>query len=74
MTGRTCMQCGKPLQSDEIALHRRLFGRGVTAYRCLDCQAAYLNTTRARLEAVIARYHETGICALFAKWDAKGGS
>lgn len=68
MTEHRCKQCGTGLVSDEIALHRKLYGLSCQSYFCLDCQAAYLNTTRVRLEEVIERYHRRGNCVLFAKW------
>ena len=40
----------------------------MSGYLCLDCQAQYLPCTREKLEQVIIRYHESGTCALFAKW------
>ena len=69
MTDHTCMKCGKNLMSDEIALHRKLFGRGAQKFMCLDCQAEYLRVSRERLENLIDMYHRTGICTLFAKKD-----
>ncbi len=64
-----CKGCDAVLLSDEIALHRKLFGLGEQRYLCLDCQAAYLNTTRQRLEQVILQYHRRGNCVLFTKWE-----
>lgn len=69
MTDHTCMKCGKGLMSDEIALHRKLFGKGSKKYMCLDCQAEYLRVGREQLENLIERYHRTGTCMLFAKWE-----
>lgn len=68
MTDHTCKKCQTPLMSDEIALHRKLFGLSSQSYLCLDCQADYLNVTRQRLEQVIEQYHRRGNCVLFAKW------
>ena len=53
--------------SDEIALHMKLFNRAAKEFLCLDCQAAYLNVERSKLEEVIERYHQSGTCVLFAK-------
>ena len=69
MTDHLCKTCGAGLMSDEIALHRKLFGRASQAYMCLDCQAVYLNVERGYLEKVIERYHKSGTCVLFAKWE-----
>ncbi len=68
MSGYLCHKCQIGLQSDEIALHRKLYGLASKKYLCLDCQAQYLSCTREKLEQVIIRYHESGVCALFAKW------
>lgn len=69
MTDHLCMQCGARLESDEIALHRKLFGITSSKFMCLDCQALYLNTDRERLEKTIELYHQRGTCTLFAKWE-----
>ena len=69
MTDHQCMKCGAGLMSDEIALHRKLFGIASRTFMCLDCQAVYLNTSRERLEKTIELYHERGTCVLFAKRD-----
>lgn len=68
MTDHKCMTCDAGLVSDEIALHRKLYGRSCQTYMCLDCQAKYLNTTRSHLEKIIEQYHRRGNCVLFAKW------
>ena len=67
MSDYLCMKCQKNLQSDEIALHRRLYGIASRKYMCLDCQAQYLSCTREHLEHIIEMYHKSGICVLFAK-------
>ena len=68
MAEHTCLECGARLSSDEIALHLKLIGRNQTAYRCLDSQARFCNTTRSQLEALIEKYHRLGTCTLFAKY------
>lgn len=69
MTNHICMKCGNTLFSDEIALHRKLFGRSSQKFMCLNCQAEYLKVDRKRLEDMIEMYHKTGSCVLFAKRD-----
>ena len=69
MTDHLCRTCGKNLMSDEIALHMKLFNRASKTFMCLDCQASYLNVERERLEELIEKYHKSGTCALFAKWE-----
>lgn len=69
MTNHRCMKCGAVLTGDEIALHRKLISRAATEYFCLDCMARYCGVTREHLEGLIAYFHRTGICVLFAKED-----
>lgn len=69
MTEYLCKKCTAKLLSDEIALHRKLFGRASKEFMCLDCQAEYLKVERERLEKTIEMYHRSGICVLFAKWE-----
>ncbi len=71
MTRHTCMRCGAGLCGDEIALYKKLVFRGAEEYLCLDCLAADCSTTREKLETLIAYYHRTGICTLFAKWESE---
>lgn len=69
MAGHLCKICGTRLMSDEIALHMKLFSRAAKEFMCLDCQAAYLKVSRGCLEEVIERYHRSGTCVLFAKYE-----
>ena len=69
VTDHLCKTCGTKLMSDEIALHMKLFSRASKEFLCLDCQAAYLSVERGQLEGVIERYHRSGTCVLFAKWE-----
>ena len=55
MTDHSCMKCGAKLMSDEIALHRKLFGIASKEFMCLDCQAEYLRVDRERLEKTIEK-------------------
>lgn len=68
MSDYQCVKCDARLHTDEIALHRKLYGLAARKYMCLDCQAQYLSVTRERLEQVIENYHRSGTCVLFAKW------
>ena len=69
VTNHFCKKCGVNLMSDEIALHMKLFSRASREFMCLDCQAEYLGVERKGLEEVIERYHKSGTCVLFAKWE-----
>ena len=59
-----CMKCGRALEDDEIALHRKLINRGAKEFMCLDCLAAYYATTVERLRDMIRRFRADG-CTLF---------
>ena len=69
MAQHLCKKCGTKLISDEIALHMKLFSRASKTFMCLDCQSAYLGVKREYLEEVIERYHRSGTCVLFAKYE-----
>lgn len=69
VTDHLCKTCKAGLTSDEIALHMKLFSRAAKTFMCLDCQAEYLNVERGQLEELIERYHRSGTCVLFAKWE-----
>ena len=64
-----CYRCNTLLTGDEISLYRKMVSRAATEFLCLDCMSADLNTPRIELEKLIAFYHRTGICTLFAKWE-----
>lgn len=66
-----CKRCGANLKSDEIALHMKLFSKASKEFMCLDCQAEYLRLNRGCLEKIIERYHRSGTCVLFAKYDVR---
>lgn len=59
-----CNKCGKPLEKDEIALHRKLFNRGATSFMCIDCIGGYLDVPRETLERKIEEFKKMG-CTLF---------
>lgn len=69
MTRHQCMRCKAGLTGDEIALYKKLVFRGAEEFLCLDCLAVDCSTTREKLEQLIAYFHRTGLCSLFAQWD-----
>ena len=69
MADHLCKSCGTKLISDEIALYMKLFNRAAKEFMCLDCQAAYLRVELSQFEEVIERYHQSGTCVLFAKYE-----
>ena len=60
----TCLQCGRPLTADEIALHKRLVNRGASAHLCLTCLAGHFGCPEALLREKIAYFRRIG-CLLF---------
>lgn len=60
-----CFKCGAPLGSDDIAINQKLISRNVREFMCIDCLAAYFNTTRTAIEERIDYYRKSGECTLF---------
>ncbi|MBR1811768.1 MAG: hypothetical protein IJ766_09055 [Clostridia bacterium] len=63
-----CKQCGKCLTGDEIGLTKKLMGKAVSEFLCLDCLAVHFGCGTALLQSKIAQYKKMG-CALFAGED-----
>jgi len=60
-----CFACGKKqLLKDEVGLNRKLLGREIKQFYCLDCFADYLGVTPEELLAKIEEFKEQG-CKLF---------
>ena len=60
-----CISCFKTdLDKDTIALNRKLLGKDIEHFYCLDCLANYLNTTVEELLEKIVEFKEEG-CELF---------
>lgn len=62
---KTCTKCGAALESDDIAIYRKLVMRGAETFWCMDCLAAHLGCTRSAIEKLIAYYRHSGECTLF---------
>lgn len=61
----SCVSCFKnDLDKDTIALNRKLLGKDIEHFYCLECLAVYLNTSTEALLEKIAQFKEDG-CALF---------
>lgn len=60
----SCMQCGKNLTPDEIAIHRKLVSREATEYMCKGCLAQYFGVTESKIEEKIKQFKRMG-CMLF---------
>lgn len=64
MPAQKCLSCGRELESDEIALYKRLINRGAESFMCLSCLARKLETTEKALTDCIDRFRKMG-CTLF---------
>ena len=65
MGKRTCYVCNKEnLKKNEIGLNRKLNGRNVKRYYCLECLAEHLEVTTEELLARIEEFKSQG-CTLF---------
>lgn len=62
MVCRVCLK--EHLSKDEIALCKKLLGREITTFYCLDCLADFLDCTVDDLLIKIEEFKEQG-CALF---------
>ncbi len=60
-----CVACFKEnLDKDTIALNRKLLGKDIEKFYCLDCLADFLNVTVDELLEKIEEFKEEG-CELF---------
>jgi hypothetical protein len=60
-----CLACGKKqLSKDEIGLNKKMLGREIKQFYCLECFAGYFEVTAEEMLAKIEEFKEQG-CALF---------
>ena len=59
-----CIKCGKPLERDEIGLHKKLINRGSTEFMCLKCISKEFDCPEELLLKKIQDFKNTG-CTLF---------
>jgi len=59
-----CQYCEKELSRDEIALSKKLLGRDIKKFMCLECLADHLDCTVEDLQIKIEEFKEQG-CTLF---------
>ncbi len=64
MVNSKCYQCNATLNKDLIALNKKLLGRTIKKYLCIECLADYLGATTDDLFIKIAEFKEQG-CDLF---------
>lgn len=60
-----CIACGNsPLEKDTVGINKKLLGKRITSFYCLDCLADYLGCTVNDLLEKIEEFKEEG-CELF---------
>lgn len=60
-----CVSCFKEdLDKDTIALNKKLLGKEIEHFYCMECLAEYLNTSTEELLEKIEQFKEDG-CTLF---------
>lgn len=61
-----CISCFKKnLEKNVIALNKKLLGKNIETYYCLDCLADYLGVTKQELLDKIEEFKNEG-CKLFS--------
>ncbi len=61
-----CVACGKErLDKNAVGINRKLLGKNVKNFYCLDCLAEYLGCTVGELLDKIEEFKEEG-CKLFS--------
>ena len=62
---KECLACGvKPLDKDTIAINKKLLGKNIKKFYCINCLAEYLGCTVEDLLEKIEEFKEEG-CSLF---------
>lgn len=62
---KECLACGaKNLSKDTIGINKKLLGKSITRFYCMDCLADYLGCTVDDLLEKIEEFKEAG-CELF---------
>ncbi|MBQ7655391.1 MAG: hypothetical protein IJS41_02675 [Clostridia bacterium] len=60
----SCVACGRPVTRDEIAVTKKLINRGMTAFYCVPCLAAYFEVKPEDILERIRYFRQMG-CTLF---------
>jgi hypothetical protein len=65
METKICYVCGKdPLSKNEIGLNKKLLGRKIVKFFCINCLANYLEITSEELLVRVEEFKAQG-CNLF---------
>ena len=63
--GKECVACGKRnLDKDTVGINKKLLGKDVSKFYCMECLADYLECTVENLMDKIEEFKEEG-CTLF---------
>jgi biotin operon repressor len=63
--GKACVACGKKdLSKDTIGINKKLLGKSIKNFYCMDCLADYLGCTVEDLLEKIEEFKSEG-CTLF---------
>lgn len=66
MQKRGCFMCGAgPLGRDAVGINKKLLGRKISRFMCIDCLAGELGVAPDELLELIEEFREAG-CSLFA--------
>ena len=62
---KECIACGKnSLNKDTIGINKKMLGKNINKFYCMNCLADYLGCTVEDLEEKIEEFKEEG-CTLF---------
>lgn len=61
---KTCLECKKELNKDEIGLNKKMLGKNTKEFLCIDCLGTFLNTDTEILQEKIIQFKDEG-CTLF---------
>jgi biotin operon repressor len=64
MRRKVCCECNKSLKKDEIALSKKLLGKEIEEFYCVNCLADHLECSTVDLLSKIQEFKEQG-CTLF---------
>lgn len=64
MSAAKCIRCGKPLEADEIGLHKKLINRGAKEFMCISCLSSEFGVPEDMLRKKIEEFRAMG-CTLF---------
>lgn len=65
MMEKECLACGRtPLNKETVGINKKMIGKQVKSFYCMDCLADYLGCTVTDLLEKIEEFKEEG-CTLF---------